>query len=818
MRWIPFLVTSIITIVLIYALDRPWGKVPAIGRFLSPQHGLWQNAESADEAYNIEVQSPQLKDKVEVYLDERLVPHIFAQNEADAFYVQGYLHAKFRFWQMDFQTRAAAGRLSEILGPGDNDVLIGFDRGMRRLGMVYAAEKAVEEVKKDPATSTAIDAYTAGVNYYLDNLKKSQWPIEYKLLNYAPERWSSLKTALFLKYMSLDLAGREEDFEMTNARSLFSQKDFDLIYPIIQDSVDPIVPRHTVFEAAGIKVHIPPVADSIYFGKKDTASLASIIDPYKPDVDNGSNNWAVAGSKTASGKPILCNDPHLSLNLPSLWFEMQIHTPQFNSYGASFPGAPCIVIGFNDSCAWGFTNGMRDVRDYYEIQFKDETRSEYLFNNQWQQTTWRIDTLKTKGRANLIDSVAYTLFGPVMYDANFNGFGHTPNKHQYAVRWKAHDRSNELKFFYALNHSKNYNDYYQAIQNLQVPGQNCVFASKTGDIAIWAQGAWPAKWYRQGDFVMPGTDSTFMWQGIIPQGEHPHHVNPERGFVSSANQLPADTAYPYYLGGSYPPYRGLIINRFLNSMQNITAADMQHLQTENYNVFAEMMRPVLLKNIDESALDADGKKYLDILKGWNLRNDVQEKGISVFVNWVDSLESMVWRDEIYQTDLPMKWPDEGTLLEGILRDSAFKFIDNINTPDTERLPQVVTEAFKKALPGLKELDAKGRLEWAKYKATTVRHLLRLGPLSRGHLNIGGGTHIINATKDYHGPSWRMIVHLTDDIEAYGIYPGGQSGNPGSKYYDTFVDNWAAGKYYRLWLMKKEEINDKRIIGKMIFHP
>jgi penicillin amidase len=251
-------------------------------------------------------------------------------------------------------------------------------------------------------------------------------------------------------------------------------------------------------------------------------------------------------------------------------------------------------------------------------------------------------------------------------------------------------------------------------------------------------------------------------------------------------------------------------------MNNITPQDMQKLQTENYNVFAEMMRPVLLKNIDEAALSADEKKYLDILKNWNLRNDPQEKGISVFVNWTDSLESMVWRDEIYQIKMPMKWPDEGTLLEGLLRDSAFKFIDNINTPDTERLPQVVTQAFKKAVPGLKDLESAGRLEWAKYKATAVRHLLRLGPLSRGHLNVGGGTHIINATKDYHGPSWRMIVHMTDETEAYAVYPGGQSGNPGSKYYDTFVDTWAEGKYYRLWIMKKEEASDKRIIGKMTF--
>ncbi|HYF30096.1 MAG TPA: penicillin acylase family protein [Chitinophagaceae bacterium] len=818
MRWIPFLVSSLITILLVYALNRPWGKAPAFGKFLSPQHGFWQNAEPADGAFDIEIESPKLKGKTEVYLDDRLVPHIFAENDEDAFFVQGYLHAKFRLWQMDFQTRAAAGRLSEILGPGEKDVLIMFDRNMRRLGMVYAAEIAAEEAKKNPVTNSIIEAYTAGVNHYIDNLKESQLPLEYKLLNYHPEPWSFLKTALFLKYMSFDLAGHEDDFEMTNAKSIFSQADINLLYPIVQDSLDPIIPKGTIFNAAGLQVKIPPQADSLYFNNTDTVSITNLV---KPDADNGSNNWAVAGSKTQSGKPILCNDPHLSLNLPSLWFEMQVHTPTYNVYGASFPGAPCVIIGFNDSCAWGFTNGMRDVRDYYQIEFQDESRNAYRFNNEWRNTTWRVDTVKTKGRPDMIDSVAYTLFGPVMFDKSFTENGRTSGNHQYAVRWKGHDPSNEQLMFYGMNKAKNYNDYLEAIQHLHTPGQNCVFASKSGDIAIWTQGEFPGKWYRQGDFVMPGTDSTFMWQGMIPPEETPYqHLNASnnfgRGFVSSANQLPADTTYPYYLGGNYPPYRGLIINRMLRNMSGITPEDMQRLQTENYNVFAEMARPLLLKNIDESALNADEKKYLDIYKNWNLRNDPAEKGITVFANWFDSLEAMVWRDELQQATAPVKWPDEGTLLEQLLRDSLFKFIDDIKTPDTERLSPVVTEAFKRSVPALKEIEAGGKLEWAKFKGTGVRHLLRIPQLSRLNIAAGGGVHIINATKDFHGPSWRMIVHLTDETEAYGIYPGGQSGNPGSKFYDMFVDNWVAGKYYRLWVMKKEEANDQRIIGRMIF--
>lgn len=818
MRWIPFLISSLITILLVYALNRPWGQIPAFGKFLSPQHGFWQNAEVAEGGLDMEIQSSYLKGKTEVYLDDRLVPHIFAENEQDAFFVQGYLHAKFRLWQMDFQTRAAAGRLSEILGPGERDLIIMFDRNMRRLGMVYAAEIAAEEARKDPLTNSTVDAYTAGVNHYIDNLPESQLPLEYKLLGYRPEKWSFLKTALFLKYMSFDLAGAEDDFELTNAKSIFSQADLNLIYPIIQDSADPIVPRGTVFEAAGLKVRIPEQADSLYFNNRDSVNVTGVV---KPDRDNGSNNWAVSGTKTRSGSPILCNDPHLSLNLPSLWFEVQIHTPEFNAYGASFPGAPNVIIGFNDSCAWGFTNGMRDVRDYYEVKFQDDSRKNYFYNGQWHETSWRIDTVRTKGRPDMIDSVAYVSFDgvkcPVMFDKSFTENGRTDGNHYYAVRWKGHDASNEQRLFYDMNKAKNYADYTQAIEHLNTPGQNCVFASKSGDIAIYTQGEFPGKWYRQGDFVMPGTDSTFMWQGMIPQSETPYQFNPDRGFVSSANQLPTDTTYPYYLGGSYPPYRGLIINRYLSNMSSITPEDMQRLQVENYNVFAEMARPLLLKNIDEAGLNEDEKKYLDIFKSWNLRNDPAEKGITVFANWFDSLETAVWADDIWQTQLPMKWPDEGTLLEQLLRDSLFKFVDNRNTADTERLPQVVTAAFKSAVPALKKIDADGKLEWSKFKGTGVRHLLRIPALSRLNVAAGGGTHIINATKDFHGPSWRMVVHLDNETEAFGIYPGGQSGNPGSKFYNMFVDDWVAGKYYRLWVMRKEDASDKRVIGRMVFH-
>ena len=807
MKIIPFLIFSVITAALIVILNSSLLLPAPLGKLLAPQSGVWQNAEPVDADFSEELSFPQLQGKVNVYFDERLVPHVFAGQESDAYFVQGYLHAKFRLWQMEFQTHAAAGRVSELIGKK----ALEFDRDKRRLGMVFAAERSLKEVEKDPTTLEECNNYTAGVNAYIESLKESSLPLEYKLLGYVPEKWTNLKTALFLKYMSLDLAGAENDFEYTNAKSIFTSADFDKIYPVIMDSLDPIVPKGTVYSRPGIELKIPATTDSLYFNEKDSASVKE----QKTDPDNGSNNWAISGIKTKSGYPILCNDPHLGLNLPSLWYEMQISTPTFNVYGVSFPGAPAIIIGFNDSCAFGFTNSERDVRDYYEIKFRDDSRKEYWFNNEWQKTTFRIEHIKIKNGPDFNDSVAYTNIGPVMYDKSFNGKKSTNNKY-YAVRWKAHDPSNELKMFTLLDKAKNYNDYYEAIKCLHTPGQNCVFACKGGDVAIWDQGEFPAKWKRQGDFVMPGTDSSYLWQGMIPQEENPHQINPERGFVSSANQLPADTAYPYYLGGSYPPYRGWEINKRLSAMDHITPQDMMKLQTDNYNVFAGMAVPVLIKNIDVVKLDGDERKYLELLKSWDLINGIQSKGATIFVLAWDSLENRVWKDEFKKSNDSLMLPHESTLLENILKDSSFKFIDDINTPQVETLADIITSAFQHAVKTMKNVDAEGRLEWGKYKDTRVEHLGRIAAFSRLDLPIGGGTHSINATKSQHGPSWRMVVSLTPETQAWGVYPGGQSGNPGSRFYDDFINSWAKGDYNILWIMKASEANDKRVKWQMQF--
>jgi penicillin amidase len=810
MRIVPFAISAVITAALIFFLNRPLGPLPAPpGKFFSPQHGFWQNAEPANTSFDADLSFPDLKGKAEVYFDERLVPHVFAENDEDLYFIQGYLHAKFRLFQMDLQTKAAAGRASEIAG----DKAINFDKEQRRLGMVYAAENAMKEMDKDPASRAMFVAYTNGINSYIGSLKESALPLEYKLLNIQPEKWTPLRTALLLKMMAKMLSsGTENDLANTNAKSIFIPDELKMIYPQVPDSLLPIVPKGTVFPKPAIVPVQPASADSLYFGNKETVIAQEIS---KPDINNGSNNWVVAGSKTKSGSPILCNDPHLELSLPSIWYEMQLQTPTSNVYGVSLPGSPFIIIGFNDSIAWGVTNAQRDVKDYYEIKFKDKSKKEYWFNNKWQPTTQRIEEIKVKGGKTIYDTVAYTVFGPVMFDESFSD--ESSANRNLAVRWTAHDPSNEAMTLYKLNRANNYDEYAAAISTFDCPGQNFVFASKTGDIAIWQQGKFPARWNRQGLYVMPGQDSSYMWQGFIPQTENPHSKNPERGFLESANQRPADSTYPYFIPGSYITARGVTIEKKLSVMSGIIPTDMMQLQNDYFNTTAEDVRSTLLNFVKENELNAAEKKYLEIVRNWDLLATPDSKGQTIYQCWMDSLMVGIWKDELAKTNPASTWPTEQTTMEMLKKDSALKFIDDTNTTQKETLYDVVTVALKKASVDLAKQEAQGKLEWTKFKNPTVYHLIKtLTGFARPGLNVGGSGNIVNAVTHSHGPSWRMIVQMTTPTEAYGVYPGGQSGNPGSKFYDDYLDNWVAGKYNKLWFMREGDRTDKNVKWVMKF--
>jgi len=780
-------ITSLLfTIALVYALNRSWdfGKpIPPLGKFLDPFHGFWRNAESKD-LKPLEETISVLKDEVSIVYDSALIPHIYAKNEEDLFFAQGYITAKYRLWQMEFQTHAAAGRIAEIIGPAALD----FDRGQRRLGMVYAAQNSVDEMEKDSTVKMIANRYSDGVNAYINSLDYEKLPLEYKLLNYWPEQWTPLKSGLLLKYMAKTLNIREKDFEMTNALKLFGKETLNLLYPDNEHVGDPIVDNPNGWNFKPIS--LDKVAPAL---PKDFVQINQLE---KSSTDIGSNNWAVSGSKTASGFPILCNDPHLELNLPSIWYIIHLSAPGFNSMGASLPGAPTVISGFNDSIAWGETNAQRDLVDWFKIEFKNKAKNEYLSDGQWKQSKKVIEKFSAKGKEDTFDTVIYTHHGPVTYDESYHG---DSEKNNYAFRWIAHDPSKELLTFYLLNKGKNHSDYMKALDHYTSPAQNFVFACVNGDIAMRIQGKYPVRRADEGRFVLDGTKTSDEWQAFIPNEQNITYKNPVRGFVSSANQYPVDDTYPYYVTATnFEAYRNRRINQLLSEWKSITPQNMMKLQADNYNLKASESLPGWLKMLDSTKLNDEETTAFQKLKSWDFNNSITSEGASYYEAWLRTIYPMIW-DEVVDSRVSLPEPTSYTTVKLIKEKPDLSFFDIKSTTEKETAVDIVRKSFSESVKVIEKWKQEKKMnpEWADFKDSYIQHLARLAPFSY-HVKHGGNGSIINAHSKSNGPSCRMVTSLEKQgVKAWGVYPGGQSGNPGSPYYNNMIDVWAADHYFNL---------------------
>lgn len=795
-----FTFSSIGMLLLFWILSISLGTAPPLGPFLNPDSGFWANAvthSSAGDQINLMLKPDDFKlsGPVRVYYDKQDIPHIFAENSRDLYFAQGYVTARDRLWQMEFQTHAAAGRLSEFLGPR----LLDFDRYRRRIGMGYAAEQALKSLMEDKETAEAVEAYSAGVNAWIDQLKPHEYPLEYKILNYSPEAWTPLMVCLLLKNMTYTLASNNNDIRMSNTRAFFGNAFIDSILDLDPDLNAPTIPPETEWDFDALEANKPT--------SNFTPSVVHDLPPFRADPDNGSNNWAVSGGKTAGGYPILANDPHLDMTLPSIWYAVQLHTPAQNVMGVSLPGAPTVIIGFNADIAWGTTNVSADVWDWYEIEFRDSTLSEYRYDGGWRQTRKRVEKIFVDGGATVTDTVVYTHHGPVIKTSSSDKTVSSRIPKYHAVRWIAHEKSNELKYFLKINRAANYEDYRDALRHFKSPAQNWVFADSS-DIAITVTGKYPLKWNEQGRYISNGSDPLYEWQHWIPFDQIPSVKNPQRGFVSSANQDPTEDSYPYYLDDDFASYeRGRRINDRLSEMNDITVEDMRRLQLDNFSYHAYTVLPFLLESLNTDTLSEPGNKSFALLNEWNYRNSGDLIAPSVFKYWWDALYEAIWNDEYGTSEVSLEWPERDQVAHLVIHSPDLKWYDNIETEEAETLDDLINISFQKALENLKtEFGSYGNSwKWGYVNNTNINHIARIPGLGRINLFTDGGSESVNAIRGGHGPSWRMVVELGPEIKAYGIYPGGQSGNPGSPKYDNMIDDWNAGELYPLRFMPDEPV-------------
>lgn len=933
----------LLAIAVIWALNRPFGSLPAIGRIIDPVNGAMAAAEDYNENWNRSLQLKDLRAPVQIWMDTSLIPHIRAGNDHDLYYAQGYIHANFRLWQMDLQTRAAGGRVSEVAGPK----AIEFDRGMRREGMVWGAQHSLAAMEAEPRTKAMLDAYRDGINAYIQTLNFRRLPLEYKLMGFYPEDWTNLRTALLMKYMARDLTGKTDDIAYTRLRDQLGQEQFDFLFPERIKGSKPVIPEGTKWEAPSMAVPKAPGGEvwahfdtlrslskreagigwpkrfeeekllakttdflpednngnkaiarrhprdeklnnesrqflsrddecngaSLNFLPQDDGFVRPLWVNYLQDNDCpasreanyplsvyansfsrpetavedgaiGSNNWAISGKHTASGKPILCNDPHLALNLPSLWYEMQLTAPGINAYGASLPGAPGIVIGFNEKISWGFTNNYRDVKDFYEIDMPDcvykvtpkllygkKGFEFYQFAKQCLPFERSIEVIKVKGKPDVIDTVLYTNHGPVTYDPSFPD--EAKSGKLLACTWMAHRGSNELIATYLLNRAGDYPAFTDAISHFECPAQNIAYADGAGNIAMWGQGRFINKWKDQGKYVMRGDDSSTLWGAAIPMSENPHVLNPPQGYVASANQQVTDSTYPYWYNGRFVEWRSWEINENLEALNTLGSKQVAipiRQQLPCWDSFFALPYPflyldkmqndvssLLLAELSQRNLFTSSKGNADAIGKLFSESEIYQGGAvgvlkaqEKFGSYLQIFWSQLYKD-IWQDEFPTgtKYPSSELTVQLLLSDSTSRYYDDKRTQQVETLREIVQRAFRETTDSLNKLqraasnaegiqrEASNGLEWYKVKNTSLTHLAKIPAFSYDHLKIGGWSNTINAVSGNHGPSWRMIVEMDSIPRAYAIYPGGQSGNPGSRHYSDFIDQWVEGKYHAI---------------------
>lgn len=767
------------------ALNSKISGIPPLGKFLSPFQGFWQNAEREGINYEEKLSIEGIESSVKIYYDELRIPHIYAENESDLHFVQGYLTARDRLWQMDFFSRLVFGRLSEVL---DNEAVLEFDKFNRRIGLKRMTNEFYEHSKSDHDLHKIVLSYTAGINAYIDQLSYGDYPIEFKLLNYTPEKWTVEKSCMAYAMLSNTLSRGESDLENTNALSLFGREVFDLLYPEQLGNLAPVIPTTKKWDFEPIRVEKPNTEFPL-------VPTPQTID--KPHPLNGSNNFAVSSAKTKNGNVLLANEPDLELTLPSIWYAYHLNSDDKNVMGVTVPGTPIILIGFNDSISWGVTNSPRDQVDWYAIEFRDGSREEYLYNNQWFKTEKVVEYFELTDGSKITDTIVYTHHGPVVYDKNYKGDHQRVN---YAMKWIAHFPSTTFSAMYDINKAQNYTQFTNAIKKFQGPPQNFIFGSSNGDISLWLPGKFPVKWEEQGKFLMDGSKVEHEWKDYIPFEHLMFAKNPKQGFLTSANQHPVDSLYPYYVyDHNYEYYRGRRINDRLRVLDQITPKDMMRLQNDNYNYMASESLPMMLNYLDTATFNARETDYMRLLTSWDYFNAPDLKAPSLYQLWWDKLYSSIW-DEFDTISIATKRPHRYVTIDLLKNDSSFVFSDQLSTSARETTSDLINITFRESLDSLENWIAQNGEDyaWYKFKNTSIRHLLRLNPFSKSEVPVGGYSGIVNAASKGHGPSWRMVVELDPSgTRAWGVYPGSQTGNPGSPLYGHMIDNWASGTYYPL---------------------
>ncbi len=794
------------------------GPVPRLGPFLDPVRGVWAVAADAVPGRSARVVMPGLARAAEVLVDDRGVPHIFAATEDDAYRVMGYVVARDRLFQLELQARAGAGTLTELVG---TDALES-DRGVRESGLAWGAERKLAGMDTASHGFRAIAAYAAGVNAYIEQAGH-RLPLEYHLLGRRPARWDPVNTLYLFSRMGQTLASGDPAVGRLAAAALVGTEAADAIAPRDNPIQEPIQPNGRAPRYA--LRQLPPPGPPA----RDLAALAALVEavagppsPVGAGDAVGSNNWAVGPGRTRDGHALLAGDPHLELTLPSIWYEVHLVVPgRLDVAGVSLPGSPGVVIGFNRDLAWTFTNTGGDVLDLYRETVDDSVApTRYRVDGEWRALVLREEVYRNRaGRVLATDTVRYTHRGPMRRREG----------EWMSRRWTVLEPSAETDLFLRGAQTRTAEEWLAVMAGYVAPTQNGLVADRTGTIAIRSAGAYPVRpGDGRGDLVRDGSTSASDWVGMLPVGRYPYARNPAQGFLVSANQQPVDPLdEPAYLGADWiAPWRALRINALLRAEPGMTVDRMRAIQTDPGSARADAFVPFFLAAVPQGADDTLARAAR-LLAEWDRTYRPDDRRAVLFELAMDELERRAW-DELFTEGQgrPVRRfrPEESTLLE-LLNDPGSRWWDDRRTFEVvEGRDAVVAaslrEGYRRALSRYGDPDGDG-WRWGVARPARIDHLLRIPALGAAPVPVQGGPSTIapNGGRGTHGPSWRMVVELGEEVRGWATYPGGQSGNPASPHYQDRIPQWSRGELDPvLFPRTPAELPPERVRSRLVFTP
>lgn len=737
--------------------------------------------------YSKDIKLNELSGEVNVLRDSLGIPHIYANSESDLYKAVGFAMAQDRLWQMDLLRRVTQGRLSEILGAKMTET----DLLMRSLRIQEKSEKIIAGAS--PEIINALEAFSDGVNQYIT---RYPLPPEFKVLGYHPELWQAVHSINLIGYMSWDLtSGWGTEFFLNQLKGKVSDEQIQDLIPAAENH------KTAIFR----DFHSP----QINFG--ETILSAGInLEELGAQVFYGSNNWAVSGKKSKTGLPLLANDMHLGLMSPGIWYQMHQNVEgKLNVTGLVLPGQPFVIAGHNDSIAWGMTNVMVDDLDFYAEKLNEDS-TKYLLDGEWKDLLIKTEIIKTKEGEDIEKTLKFTHRGPIVNE--FKKGAETP----LSIHWLGNEMSSEIRSVFLLNRAKNWTDFRDAVKTFKSVSQNIVYADAAGNIGLQCSAGVPIR-AGNGIQIYPGDSSKYDWTGLVPFEELPFEFNPERGYVSSANNKTAPDDYPYYISYWYATSDRIDrIREMLEEKELLGIEDIKAMHSDVKSKKAEQFTPVFISSVKNATdLNETEKEAFTSLENWHYELTRESTAAAIFEVLFRKVCENLIKDDLspeFFTGLKGQRILLENLMMNILPEKSSGWIDDKTTSETENYDEIIIRSFKETVADLTIKNGKKKEieNWGKIHTFTIGHPLGVVSildkalhLNRGPFEMPGSYHTVcpysysynNLYNVNHGASHRHIFNVNNWDASETVIPTGTSGIPASDFYLNQTEMYINNRYH-----------------------